>query len=100
MPRIPKKIMGAGGPITIQFRKPKMQEGIPKTEDSWATWDDSTRIIEVDSGASAVHQWRVFFHEVTHAMLADSGLENIFDDKVVEAICDANATARMRERFR
>ena len=95
-PKIPTKMMGAGGPITIKLRNTRVAA---EDKEVWGTWDESQRVIELDTRGTMFHQWRVFFHELTHAMLADSGLENLFADNLVEAICDANATARMREKF-
>jgi len=47
--------------------------------------------------------WRVYFHELTHVALTESGLANVLlpviHDEGIDAICDAIATARMRERF-
>lgn len=97
-PKLPSKVMGAGGPVTIKLRNSRMLAE-DKEREVWGTWDESRREIELDTRGSMPHQWRVFFHELTHAMLSDSGLENLLTDQVVEAICDANATARMREKF-
>ena len=44
-------------------------------------------------------RWRTFYHELTHVAVIDSGLANNLRDKIHEALCDAMATARMRERF-
>jgi hypothetical protein len=45
------------------------------------------------------HQWRTLFHELTHVALDDSGLSNGMNDELVEAVCDAVATQRVREMF-
>jgi len=93
-PPIPTLMRGTGGAIRIRKRKrPKAWDGT----DVWWMWDDSKRLITIDTTASREHQWRVLFHELTHAALHDSGMENLFDDKGVEALCDAFATARMHE---
>jgi len=97
-PKLPTRVMGAGGPITIKLRKSRVPTEDPNKE-VWGTWDESQREIELDARGALSHQWRVYFHELTHAVLADSGLENLFTDQIVEALCDANATARMREKF-
>jgi hypothetical protein len=43
------------------------------------------------------------FHEQTHAAITDAGLDNRFagedGDKLLEQVCEAVATSRMRERF-
>lgn len=95
-PRLPTRIQGAGGIITVHARTTRV-----KAEDKevWGSWDESTRVIELDTRGEPSHQWRVLYHELMHATLADSGLENLFPEATVEALCDAVATARMRERF-
>lgn len=94
-PKLPSKIMGAGGMIKIVRQAELTYEG----KACWGLWDESTRTITIDSGATPEHARRVFYHEVAHAMLADSGIENLFDDNTVEMLCDMIATGRMRERF-
>ena len=96
-PDLPTKIMGMAGPITIRMRTARAT--IREDKDTWGTWDESTRMIDVDAGATKAHQWRILYHELAHSMLADSGIENMFADNIIETICDAVASARMRERF-
>ena len=96
-PDLPTKIQGMAGPITVQMRTARATPTDDK--DTWGTWDDSTRTIAVDVGARKEHQWRVYYHEAMHACLADSGIENMFADNIIETLCDAVASARMRERF-
>jgi Zn-dependent peptidase ImmA (M78 family) len=71
----------------------------PDGTECWGIWDDSTRTILLDKSANRRHQWRVLYHELAHVALSDAGLDNGIGDELVEAICDAVATARMRERF-
>lgn len=71
----------------------------PDGSECWGIWDESIRTITLDKTATKRHQWRVLFHELGHVALDDSGLSNGMDASVVEAICDAIASARMRERF-
>ena len=95
-PRLPKTVMGIGGPVVIKHRT----ETVKVTDaEVWGSWDDSTRTIDIDTRVGMEHQWRVYYHEWMHACLADSGLENLFPDATVEALCDAVSTARMIERF-
>jgi hypothetical protein len=65
----------------------------------WGIWNEATRTITLDKTATKPHLWRVFFHELTHVALDDAGLSNGMDDRLVEATCDAMASARMREKF-
>ena len=96
-PELPTKIMGMAGPIVVRMRTARTT--VREDKDTWGTWDDSTRTIDIDAGARREHQWRVYYHETMHSCLADSGIENMFADNIIETICDAVASARMRERF-
>lgn len=96
-PRLPKRIEAPGGAVLVVLR-PK---GAVRTEDAeaWGTWEPHTRTIELDRSPPLAHQWRVLFHELAHVALDDAGLSNGMPDELVEAVCDAVATQRMRERF-
>ncbi len=91
-PPLPTLIRGAGGPITVRRSRTVRPDGV----DSWGVWIDSTRTIRIDKTARIEHQWRVLFHELSHAALHDAGLENAFEDKVVEAIADCMATSAIQ----
>ena len=93
-PKLPTRVMGAGGPIKIrQLKKLKHKDGTI----CWGTWDDSTRTIRIDGTAPPEHRWRVYFHEWTHAAIDDSGIGNLLADGAIETLCDAVATARLQE---
>ena len=95
-PRLPTNVEAAGGPVIVKLRTAKV---MAEDKEVWGSWDESSRTIELDARVHPRHQWRVFFHELMHATLADAGLENLFPEPTVEALCDAVATARMREKF-
>ncbi len=95
-PPIPKTVEAAGGVIVVTF-KPVLKHG--DGSDCWGMWDPSLRTIELLSAAPKRHQWRVLYHELTHAALDDSGLSQGMTDAMQESFCEAMATARMRERF-
>lgn len=96
-PRLPKWLEAPGGPVTVTLRpKGAVSAG---HDEAWGTWEPHTRRIEIDRSAPLAHQWRVLFHELAHVALDDAGLSNGMPEELVEAVCDAVATARMRERF-
>lgn len=78
--------------------KPAGKVRTPEHE-AWGTWEPHTRTVEIDTSAPMAHQWRTLFHELAHVALDDAGLSHGMHDDLVEAVCDAIATARMRERF-
>ena len=94
-PKLPRTVMGAAGPITVVHQAKVTYRG----EECWGLWDDATRTITICSGATLSHQWRILFHEETHAALSDSGVDCVLGVKTVELICVAMSTARTRERF-
>jgi hypothetical protein len=95
-PALPKRLDAPGGAVTIvRVVGDLTAQGVA----CWGTWEPHTRTIEVSKGAPMAHQWKVLFHELAHVALDDSGLSNGLTDEMQEALCDAVATARMRERF-
>lgn len=96
-PPLPASFMAPGGVVAIVVKP----AGTVRTEkdDAWGTWEPHTRTVEIDGGAPLRHQWRTLFHEMAHAALDDAGACHLFTDDQQETICDALATARMRERF-
>lgn len=95
-PPLPKIVTAPGGDVTIVL-SPKIKH--PDGDECWGMWDESIRTITLDKTATKRHQWRVLFHELTHVALDDAGLSNGMPYELVEAVCDAIASARMRERF-
>lgn len=93
-PPIPRLLRGTAGTIKVTLRKRARH---PDGTECWGIWDDSKRLITIDRTARMEHQWRVLFHELTHAALSDAGIENLLDGQGVEAICDAVATSRIQE---
>ena len=92
---LPPKIEGIAGPITIR--------SVPNLKHSdgtrcLGTWDDATRIIKVDAGLHGESLERVFYHELVHSALDDSGVGSLFTDGVTEAVCDGRGTAMLRFR--
>ena len=95
-PPLPKTLTAPGGDVTV-ILSPKIKH--PDGDECWGMWDESIRTITLDKTATKRHQWRVLFHELCHVALDDAGLSNGMNDELVEAVCDAIASARMRERF-
>lgn len=96
-PPLPAWIEAPGGKVTISTQK-----DIRHDDDKvacWGMWDESDRTIKIDESVKGRLQWGVFYHEATHVALSDSGLNNILQPEIIEAICDAVSTQRMRERF-
>jgi hypothetical protein len=95
-PVLPKSIMAPGGEVSVSLvAKIKHPDG----DECWGIWDDAARAITLDKTATRRHLWKVLYHELTHVALSDAGLDNGMPHELVEAVCDAIASARMRERF-
>lgn len=95
-PPLPRVVDAPGGKVTI-LQKVDVRAG--ENEPAYGSWAENTRTVEVDSRETLVHRWRTLFHELTHVALTDAGVDELFTTEAVEAICDAVATARLRERF-
>lgn len=93
-PELPKKAYGAGGPIKVVIAVPKMEK---PDDEAYGTWDPDGRIITINPESKIEHQWRTYFHEWTHSVLADSGLTQLLPPESEEALCEAFSTARMVE---
>ena len=95
-PPIPKTV------VTIQGTVPVMLVAGLKDEDgeeAWGLWCRRHRTIEIELTLPPPMQWSAYFHELMHAALDDSGLANLLTDTQQEALCDASASARIRELF-
>lgn len=96
-PPLPKAVQGAGGTITVQLVaeiKSTVQD-----EDVLGQFDPSTRHILIKQSLRGDQRWLVYFHELTHAALWDSGAHNALAGTAEEIVCDCVATARVREKF-
>ncbi len=93
-PKLPRIIQGAGGPIRVVFaRVVKSEDGKP----AWGTWEGATRMVRIVQNQPRHHQWRILFHELTHAAIEDAGLDELFSEEGNEALCKALASARVSE---
>lgn len=95
VPPLPSSIMAPGGPITVAVVA-KLQDG---GEDCWGLWQQDERVITIQRHKSRRHMWATLYHELAHAAMDDSGVSNMLTSQQQEMLCDALATARMRERF-
>ena len=95
-PALPKKVSMPGGDVTIILLPAVIH---PDGSECWGIWEESTRSITIDTTAKPAHRWLTYYHELTHVALTDSGLDDALHRNVVETLCNAMATARMRERF-
>jgi hypothetical protein len=97
-PPIPKSVMGAGGLIDVAVVQ-KVDAAEADDEHVLGVFKATARRIEILKGLRADQRWLVFFHELTHAALWDSGAMNGMSEAQQESVCDAVATQRLREKF-
>lgn len=95
-PKLPTTVSAPGGEIAVRITPAPLKIG---TQEVWGAWDEGQRTIEISTDVPVKQRWKVFFHELTHVAITDSGLDNMISDELHEAICDAVATQRVRERF-
>ncbi len=96
-PKLPSRVMCAGGWVPV-----RLVRGLTRgnaNEELLGLAEYRPRRISIEASMTREQQWEVFYHELMHMTLYDSGLANLFKTKVKEAVCDAAAVARMRERF-
>lgn len=95
-PPLPRVVDAPGGPVTVRF-------GLALKDDEGKAalghYEDRPRLITIDASEPRRHQWLILFHELAHVAIRDSGVGHALTDTVEEILCDAIATARMRERF-
>lgn len=96
-PPLPKTIHAPGGRVRVVLRKAAAFKS--ELPDAWGTWEAHTRTIKIDANAPVPHQWWTLFHELTHVALDDAGVSQTLSEEQQQMLCDAMATARMRERF-
>ncbi len=65
----------------------------------YGVWSELTREIKINAAHPLWQQWQSYFHEATHVALSDSGIDELLTTEMLEAVCDAVATQRFRERF-
>lgn len=95
IPALPTTVMGLGGPITVDVADKLTDED---GAHCWGLWLATTRVVRIEK-QDRRHMWATLYHELVHAALDDSGLSNLLTEPQQEGICDAIATARVRERF-
>jgi hypothetical protein len=94
-PPLPLVLDGLGGPVQVVVGP--RPEGTDKQ--CIGEFSSSERRIWILETLSPLVQWTTLFHETVHVAIYDTGLQNILSGKKQEAICDALATARVREQF-
>ena len=92
---LPKRVSAPGGYVTVKECKGPKVHG----EEVWGSWDPITRRIEIEAGLAPQRKWHTFYHELAHVAMGDSGAQKLLRAKEEEVLCEAFATARMRERF-
>jgi hypothetical protein len=58
-------------------------------DEAYGWWHKDERKVEIDSSAVIETQAATLCHEVVEMALWDTGLHNMLDDKLKEAVCDA-----------
>lgn len=98
-PSLPREVQGAGGTITVHLVDRITADGVDEDHDVLGVFRAVTRRIEILRALRGDQRWLVFYHELAHAALWDSGAANALPHPAEEIVCDAIATARLRERF-
>lgn len=95
---LPRVIDAPGGPVRVTLRRGALHDD--DGNEAWGLYDVAKRRIYISRAIPPAHRWKVLWHEWTHVALIDAGLDNGIEERLHEAICDAIATARVREVLR
>lgn len=93
MPPIPRRAYSPLGvvPVTLIDNLTALLDDVPKDAQVSGRFRWATREIEVEREMPHAAQWYVYWHEVMHLALADSGVGNLLSHDLTEAVCDALA---------
>ncbi len=91
LPPLPTTIPSVLGPVAVS-----MHDNLRDANGSacLGIWNPSERRVRLESNAALLAQWHTYWHEHAHVTFWDAGLKV---GKKEERICDALATARVRE---
>lgn len=98
-PEIPSSLQAPGGKVKVTFSPADVSLRMEDGTEVWGYWDEGKREVRVSRAPNARQQWKVYYHELAHVAITDAGLDNLLSNDLHEALCDAVATQRMRERF-
>lgn len=79
--------------IPIKVLSKRSLELLAEDKDAQGYWDGDA--IYILDGLSEAKTKRIITHEIAHAVLAISGLSNLLDNNLEEAICDAFETLQL-----
>jgi hypothetical protein len=94
-PPLPSTVPSVLGPVPVRVT-PDLRLGKEPLMGSWSSY---ARVIRVRAGIAPAAQWQALEHERVHMELWDAGVV-IGDEELEDRICDAVATARVREMRR
>jgi hypothetical protein len=93
--RLPSVVEGVAGPIVVRaVANLRAKDG----ERCLGHWDDADRLLQVDADLTGEALERVFYHELVHSALDDTGCCALLGARVSEALCDGIGTAILRFR--
>lgn len=95
LPPFPQAARGLRGPLEVIGFEPEPDGDAIRAGD----YEESIRRIRVGTTFAPEYRWLVFYHELVHAALQDSGLHNLLKPKMQEALCDAIGSALLRYEF-
>lgn len=94
--RFPQRIPGVMGPIRVEISDDLMEK-----HGAWGMANYTDRVITIDADVLEAKDrgwvWKIFWHEVAHFWMEDTGVASGLGKKMKEQICDAYAAARVKE---
>lgn len=95
---LPKRFEGLGGLVRVD-RPLVVSAGERRHEDAVQTrgcWRPLERRVVVGSTLPRRSAWLIFWHEVGHSWLDDSGVHAFLSDRQQEGVCEAVASGLIR----
>lgn len=84
---LPRSLWSSQGPVPVTVVK-----DLYTKEEAFGLWDGQLRTVSIDKAGSPDTQLQTLCHELTEIVIWDSGLHNVFDGPLKEAVCDAVGT--------
>lgn len=73
--------------------------GVDSTLNLMGGWDPIRRVIYVKRGMHPAQALHTMYHEACHLWSWDSGIRQLVHERLMQAMCDASASALVMERL-
>lgn len=93
--RLPSFVPSQLGPVPVL--EVDSIRGTDTTQNIMGGWDPEKRVIYIKRGQAPVQKLHTLYHEACHLWSFDNGTRQIVHPQIMQAVCDAAASARVME---